>query len=123
MTILESPLDTIKHAILTNDIALLVEFPGIGKKTAERLCLELKNKVMDLDTNSSRQKTDSSVGAEGEDINRANKGTTPLCNNDAFDALQSLGYSRLEAHRMIAKVSSEIHTTEGIVREALKVKN
>jgi adenine deaminase len=48
--------------------------------------------------------------------------STPLCNEEAFSALQALGFSRLEAHRMISTVPSTVFETEEIVKEALKSK-
>jgi holliday junction DNA helicase RuvA len=121
MTIMESPLDTIKHAILNHDIALLIEFPGIGRKTAERLCLELKNKIVDhISYTKKSELTEDDNSTDTNSPNQIKTHTTPLCNEEAFMALQSLGYSRLEAHRMISKVPSTTYKTEDIVKQALK---
>jgi len=125
LNILESPIDTIKHAIINRDIALLVEFPGIGKKTAERLCLELQTKLKFSNLNSINSQNISTENNEEKsstkDFSRTH--STPLCNEEAFEALQSLGFSRLEAHRLISKVPSSIFETEDIVKKALKNKN
>jgi len=121
MGILGSPMDIIKQAIINRDVALLVEFPGIGKKTAERLCVELQTKIKNL--NISRANLDETNSVDGDKSSvQESSHATPLCNEDAFDALQSLGFSRLEAHRMISKVPSSIFNTEEIVKMALKAK-
>jgi len=121
LSILESPTDTIKHAIISRDIALLVEFPGIGKKTAERLCVELQNKLLNLRQRSEEVKASGNIETTVEqEVKHAH--STPLCNEEAFEALQALGFSRLEAHRMISTVPSTVFETEEIVKEALKNK-
>jgi Holliday junction DNA helicase RuvA len=120
LNILESPTEIIKHAIINRDIALLVEFPGIGKKTAERLCLELQTK---LKLNNINSLNSQSQNIEDKDYEKKQRHSTPLCNEEAFEALQTLGFSRLEAHRLISKVASNIFKTEDIVKEALKNKS
>jgi len=120
MNILESPIETLTHAILNRDIAMLVEFPGIGKKTAERLCVELQEKLRQYKFQNQVNKESENNLSNSDEVSKIHK--TPLCNEDAYDALQSLGYSRLEAHRMISTVSINVIETEAIVREALKSK-
>ena len=73
--------DDLVHAIRANDVARLTRVPGVGKKTAERLILELKDK------------TSSFRGATAEPVAPSPKRT------DLLSALANLGYSSTEAER------------------------
>ena len=95
--------DDIKEAIIRGDASLLTKVSGIGKKTAERLVLELKTKVM-----------------------RASTGTTLLGGGsnglgDELDALMSLGYAMNEAREALNLVEPSITSTSGRVKAALKL--
>lgn len=91
----------INESIVRGDSALLVKVSGIGKKTAERLILELKDKLLknmgDYDLS-----TDKSFGG------------------DEIDALISLGYSISEAREALSQVSPEISDLSARIKEALK---
>ena len=95
--------ETIKVAIVQNDASVLTRVSGIGKKTAERVILELKNKI-----------TISDIG----DLENKSKEISE--HSDAIDALISLGYSASEAKNALAKVPSEIKDIGKRVRMALK---
>ncbi len=90
------------HAVSTQDSARLITIPGIGKKTAERLLLELRDKL-DLDK-SDIAYTESSATQE----------------NDILNALISLGYNDREATWAIKQISADTDVSEGI-RQALKL--
>ena len=92
----------IKESILRGDANLLTKVAGIGKKTAERLVLELKNKVLKLEGTSNMLTNTISYGA------------------DEIDALVSLGYSVIEARDALNKVDSDIIDSGQRVKEALK---
>jgi Holliday junction DNA helicase RuvA len=89
-----APIQTMKKAIATGDLPYLTKVSGIGKKTAEKIVLELRDKL---------------GSAEGPELKTA---------ADALSALVSLGYSREEAREALKKVKSE--TTEEKIKEALK---
>lgn len=78
--------DDLVHAIRANDVARLTRVPGVGKKTAERLILELKDKIAAFHT-----------GAPAPDA------PSPKL-NDLLSALANLGYSVAEADRAAAEV-------------------
>ncbi|HBG81726.1 TPA: Holliday junction branch migration protein RuvA [candidate division CPR2 bacterium] len=84
------------EAIDAGDPNLIVSVPGIGKKTAERLVLELAGKLEKI-----------SVGAGKQD--------------DVYDALVSLGYSSKEAAEAVKKVDRGVIGTEDRIKEALKI--
>lgn len=88
-------------AIEEGNLGLLTRIPGIGKKTAERLILELKGKLV-LEANST-----SSPASAGND------------RNDITSALVALGYSEREAQSAVKKLPANISVSEGI-RQALK---
>ena len=103
MDILTTPLSMTKNAILSEDIGLLTKIKGLGKKTAERLCLELKNKIEPVVAGSA-------FGSK----------TKPAVHEDAVLALESLGYERYQILKFVSELPSEISETEDIVKSFLK---
>jgi Holliday junction DNA helicase RuvA len=87
--------------VQNNDTAALVKLPGVGKKTAERLVMELRDKLPKLEN--AYQIT--SVGNARE---------------EAISALCSLGYKPLDASRMVSAIEPEGKTCETIIRLALQ---
>ena len=101
MGILSSaPVDTLRIAIAQGNLDVLTALPGVGKKTAQRLVLELKGK---LDVGG--------LGAVSE--------LTPV-DRDVMDALINLGYSAAEAARAARSVPSNVKAIEERVRIALQ---
>jgi holliday junction DNA helicase RuvA len=98
--------------VLANDTANLIRIPGIGKKTAERLVVEIRDKLSDWYT----------VTEEG--------GHLPLIQSesfsrhqvlqDAISALVVLGYKQSEAGRAVAKIDDGIARSEELIRRALQ---
>ena len=97
-----SPAAELRRAIALGDHARFQAIPGIGKKTAERIVLELREKV--------------ALGAEGPGAVGADETPTHLV---ARDALVELGYSVLEAEQRLAEVDPELPPAER-VRLALR---
>lgn len=103
----------LKYAIMMEDEKHITRAPGIGKKTAQRIILELKDKLKKDDT--------ISVDTEGMDItmleaiagNEAKSG-------EAIEALMALGYTEKEASKVIEKVNIN-ETIENIIKESLKL--
>ena len=95
----------LKQAIINNNLLLLQKMPGIGKKTAERLVIELKDKIIKVDT-----------GAEIE-------GHSAL-SQEAITALIVLGYNRAVAEKAVKKAITVSENPnipiEEIIRAALK---
>ena len=91
-------------AAAENDISRLVRVPGVGRKTAERMLLELKDRLAELD-----------IAAP------AGRGAAPdAAAAEAERALVALGYRAGEASRAVAGVAAAGLSTEQIVREALQ---
>ena len=109
--------DDLRLAIITGDAKAISSAQGIGKKTAERVILDLKDKVGDLAGGYS--------GSLASDLGGRHTGMTASASAgpmaEAIDALTTLGYSRMEAGRAVgAVVLSEDMTTEDILKAALK---
>lgn len=90
--------DNLEHAIAQNDLNYLTKVSGVGKKTAEKIILELKDKV------TSKEKRENLK----EEL-------------DALEALKALGYSPQEARQALAKTRSS--STNEKIKEALKILN
>lgn len=97
------------RCIHDNDAAALVRLPGIGKKTAERLIVELKDKV--------GTEEDAAQSLASTDINSAAI-KSPI--GDAVSALIALGYKPNDASKMVRSISTEGLNTEEIIRQALQ---
>lgn len=95
----------VRTAILTEDSRTLQQAPGIGKKTAERIILELKDKIAKEDF---------------EDDPEIPPSTRVSERDDAVEALISLGYTYSEATGALEKVE-ETDDISGRIREALKI--
>ncbi len=91
-------IETLKKAIANEESSILTKVSGIGKKMAEKIILELKNKI-----------GDEFIGKGGS------------ANSEAIDALISLGYKLNDAREILKKVPKEIEGVENRVREALKL--
>ena len=105
------PVAAFKNAVVNSDVASISKISGLGKKTAERIVLELKDKV--------------GVAAAWEAASAAHAPTKEQAQvNDAVLALISLGYKQVEAHKAVRNAydsaKGEI-TAEELVRQALKL--
>ena len=96
--------DDFARLVQASDVAALIRIPGIGKKTAERMVVELRDRAADLGGGPMATAT----GLPGD----------PL--TEAIHALQSLGYKPADAERMARKASSEGDPAETIIRKALQ---
>lgn len=94
-------------AVISDDVSKLVKIPGVGKKTAARIILELKDK---LKTEDSIEKTEEVSVAIEKDNNTV----------EAIAALQVLGYTRKEIEKVFEKIDTKNLELEEIIKEALK---
>ena len=113
------PLRDLTLAIITGDITSLSRAPGIGKKTAERLILDLRDKI----SSAYAVSDDPEIAAGG--IDRAGAGGRDAVSeesspaSDAVEALVALGYMRAEAARAVKKCAKQ-NDTGAILQEALR---
>jgi Holliday junction DNA helicase RuvA len=104
--------DEFHRCINDNDTATLIRLPGVGKKTAERLIVEMRDKLPKLEglsQNTENNATEVSVG-------RSN------AKQEAISALCALGYKAAEASKMVQNIAQEDKSCEEIIRLALKGK-
>ena len=94
-------------AIITGDINTLKGLPGIGAKSAQRMILELKDKM----------KTQEAIETEVIPVQSTIKNDKA---KDAIEALQVLGYSRKDIELAMAKINTEELTVEEIIKQGLK---
>jgi len=99
--------------IQSSDVSTLVRLPGVGKKTAERLIIEMRDKV-------------EALVVDGESFSSSVAGSPLITKNsnqsEAIEALQSLGYKPADASKMInaAAKSNPDSNAEGLIKQALQ---
>lgn len=106
--------DELIASIRTNNLARLTLIPGVGRKTAERLIMELREKVAEL----SSAQLEEELGAKPE----VSEPTADTARGDALSALLNLGYQRSAAEKAIDAALNEGGeiTVESILRRSLK---
>jgi Holliday junction DNA helicase RuvA len=92
------------QCVQNQDVATLTRIPGVGRKTAERLIVEMRDRL--------------AAAEEGGVAAATAAGGTP--ETEAFDALVALGYRPAEATRLLKSVAPGTHSTEELIRRALK---
>ncbi len=94
------PLDLLKRGIASGDTSILTRVSGIGQKTAQRIIMELKDKLHDM-----------GIG-EGDDLREG---------GDVIEALTGLGYTRSQAQQALREIPDNIEGVENKVKAALKI--
>lgn len=97
-----APIETLRRAIATGDTTYLNKVSGIGRKTAEKIIVELRDKF-------SAYKEDGLSDGQIRD------------EEDVLEALKSLGYSQNEARDALKKISNEIVGANARIKEALRL--
>jgi holliday junction DNA helicase RuvA len=102
--------DEFHRCVETQDAASLTRIPGIGRKTAERLIIEMRDRLKALATG----QTFEVRGPAGT------AAAAPSPQAEAFSALVALGYKPAEVTRLLQKVDPSVTTTEEFIRHALR---
>ncbi len=97
LEILSHDLSHTKGAILSNDLVYLTKIPGIGKKTAERIVIELKNKL------------------DWVESSRPHQNISAQVNEESITALIGLGYQKFEVMRVLKNLPETITNTEDTI--------
>lgn len=106
--------DALRFAVASGDAKAIAKAPGVGAKTAERVILDLRDKISIEDTLRNLGTADAKAGAAAGTIDNMMK-------REAIEALTALGYSASEATAAVKKVEvSEDATSETILKQALK---
>lgn len=107
--------DELRFAVLSGDAKAISATPGIGKKTAEKLILELKDKL-----NIEDMLEHAAHGGDSEDLASGTDTASNTMQAEAVQALTALGYGSAESLRAVRKSSPECSSVEDILKEALK---
>ena len=99
--------DEFLNCVSSKDVTALVRVPGIGKKTAERLLIELQDKVATLRVGTMPSGAPSFTDEQS-------------IRTQAEEALESLGYKPAEASRLLEKSATADQTVEQMIRAALR---
>ncbi|MBB4817259.1 Holliday junction DNA helicase RuvA [Pseudomonas alcaligenes] len=102
--------DELVRCVQAQDTSTLVKIPGVGKKTAERLLVELKDRFKAWETMPSISTL----------VVEPLKAAASSAENDALSALISLGFKPQEASRAVAAIKEEGLSSEELIRRALK---
>lgn len=97
-------------SILTDDVATIKKASGIGAKTAQRICLDLKDKI----------KNESFVSTDTDAFTLEDLSIHNSARSDAVSALVVLGYTNQEAQKAVSKVKEEFDDAESYIKKALK---
>ena len=94
--------------IEAQDANALVRVPGVGRKTAERLLIEMRDRVKDLNS-------------PGLAMPNTAEGRAATAQHEAYSALVALGYRPIEIAKLLKRVADDTASTEELIRRALKV--
>ena len=94
-----------ERCVRYEDTAMLVRIPGVGRKTAERLIIEMRDRI--------EQSPAQAIMAKAGKVATDSR-------SEAFDALVALGYKPAEVRRLLAKLDIEDKSAEDIIRLALR---
>ncbi len=103
--------DDLRLAIISGDVKAISRAPGIGSKTAQRLILDLKDRIS----------VDEMIPRQEAALEAKSRGGLGKAGNEAVSALVALGYSAMEASRAVRQVEiTESMTTEDVLKASLK---
>ena len=100
---------TFAIAILTNDVASLKKIPGVGPKSAQRIILELKDKL----------KTEQAIAVEEQEVKVEIQKSENV--SEAIEALQILGYNRKEIEKVFEKIANTDVSVEELIKKGLSL--
>ena len=95
-------------SIATGDVTTLSKVKGLGKKTAEKIIVELREKIGKIDNGQIKAIQNNALNIDGQAV------------EDACVALQSLGLSSADALKLVQKVAQPEMTAEDIIKKCLK---
>lgn len=98
------------NCIHNEDIKSLTKLPGVGKKTAERLIMEMRDRLKEWHTEAPLWQA----------VNQAEQMQTNTMVAEAESALVSLGYKPQDAAKMLSKITQEVSSSEELIRIALR---
>ncbi len=113
--------DQFVSCVRHDDISAIVKIPGVGKKTAERLLIEMRDRLKDWQAQQIHLVNDDGVIPEQLSAELSQETTFVNDNKgDAINALVSLGYKQVQADKAVKSVYNRGMSSENIIRDALK---
>ena len=110
MDLFATPIEKTKHAIASGNVIALTQIPGIGKKTAERLIVELKDKI-EINTN----QQDGTMSDNAMIL-----GPNPMIHEEVSEALENLGYKAKDIQRVFRSLKEPLEKPEEMIKYFLK---
>ncbi|WDD97372.1 Holliday junction branch migration protein RuvA [Thalassomonas actiniarum] len=107
--------DQFVSCVAHDDVSTIVKIPGVGKKTAERLLIEMRDRLKDWQSDLLTPATDAMPLMPGESNTFVSD-----AKGDAINALVSLGYSQAQADKAVKAVFASDKSSEALIRDALK---
>ena len=105
------------QAVQNDDVSRLVRLPGIGKKTAERLIVEMRDRITQWIAESDNTNIDKNLDLSNQEA-LSQQNNSPV--QEAISALISLGYKQTDANKMVSRLNKENQTSEQLIKLALK---
>ena len=99
-------------AVICNDVSKIVKIPGIGQKSAQRIILELKDKLK-------AEQLEENDEAEGKKNKNKEENSSAL--NEAISALQILGYNKKEVEKAFEKLANKDVSVEELIKKGLTI--
>lgn len=113
--------DQFVSCVRHDDITAIVKIPGVGKKTAERLLIEMRDRLKDWQAQPVQLVSNDGVRPEQRSAELSQDSTFISDNKgDAINALLSLGYKQVQADKAVKSVYNRGMSSEDIIRDALK---
>jgi len=118
--------DQFVSCVRHDDVSGIVKIPGVGKKTAERLLIEMRDRLKDWQAQMPPMSLTPATDAMSDQMQIENTFVQPPQNNsyenknDAINALLSLGYKQVQADKAVKSVYTDGMSSEDIIRDALK---
>lgn len=106
------------YSVEQEDISTLIKLPGVGKKTAERLVVEMKDRLKGWSSDSGELSTPltGTVSLQSDAVNASPKSAV----DEAVSALIALGYKPQQASKVVSQIAKSEMDSEMIIRESLK---
>jgi len=112
--------DQFVSCVMHDDLSSIVKIPGVGKKTAERLLIEMRDRLKDWQMELHTPATDAQPISTNHSLSFINGELPSNAKGDAINALVSLGYKQAQADKAVKAIFQTDMSSEDLIRDALK---
>jgi len=112
--------DQFVSCVMHDDLSSIVKIPGVGKKTAERLLIEMRDRLKDWQMELHTPATDAQPISTNHSLAFINGELPSNAKGDAINALVSLGYKQGQADKAVKAIFQTDMSSEDLIRDALK---